>query len=77
MSFGLARGNPWRKLIDIWRSCRFVAAMMRSLCMLPGGLVGLCLTLLVLIIVGFVMLGGRSVVMVLLLGLGRVPLSFP
>ena len=24
--------------IDIWRSCRFIGAMMRSLCMLPGGL---------------------------------------
>ena len=24
--------------IDIWRSCRFVAAVMRSLCWLPGGL---------------------------------------
>ena len=24
--------------IDIWRSCRFIGAMMRSLCLLPGGL---------------------------------------
>ena len=24
--------------IDIWRSCRFIAALMRSLCLLPGGL---------------------------------------
>ena len=24
--------------IDIWRFCRFIAAMMRSLCLLPGGL---------------------------------------
>ena len=24
--------------IDIWRSCRFVGALMRSLCLLPGGL---------------------------------------
>ena len=24
--------------IDIWRSCRFVVALMRSLCLLPGGL---------------------------------------
>ena len=24
--------------IDIWRSCRFIGAVMRSLCMLPGGL---------------------------------------
>ena len=25
-------------IIDIWRSCRFIGAMMRSLCLLPGGL---------------------------------------
>ena len=25
-------------LIDIWRSCRFIGALMRSLCLLPGGL---------------------------------------
>ena len=25
--------------IDIWRSCRFIGASMRSLCLLPGGLV--------------------------------------
>ena len=24
--------------IDIWRSCRFIGALMRSLCLLPGGL---------------------------------------
>ena len=24
--------------IDIWRSCRFIGAVMRSLCLLPGGL---------------------------------------
>ena len=24
--------------IDIWRSCRFIGAMMQSLCLLPGGL---------------------------------------
>ena len=29
---------PFGPDIDIWRSCRFIAAMMRSLCMLPGGL---------------------------------------
>ena len=23
--------------IDIWRSCRFIGALMRSLCLLPGG----------------------------------------
>ena len=56
-------------------SCRFVGAVMRSLCLLPGGLVGLYLVLLVLIIAGFVILGGRRVVMVSLLGLEKVPLS--
>ena len=29
---------PFRPGIDIWRSCRFIGAMMRSLCLLPGGL---------------------------------------
>ena len=28
---------PFRPGIDIWRSCRFVGAFMRSLCTLPGG----------------------------------------
>ena len=28
---------PFGPGIDIWRSCRFIGAMMRSLCMLPGG----------------------------------------
>ena len=29
---------PFGPGVDIWRSCRFIGAMMRSLCMLPGGL---------------------------------------
>ena len=29
---------PFGPGIDIWRSCRFIEAMMRALCMLPGGL---------------------------------------
>ena len=29
---------PFGPGTDIWRSCRFIGAMMRSLCMLPGGL---------------------------------------
>ena len=29
---------PFGPGIDIWRSCRFIGAMMRSLCMLSGGL---------------------------------------
>ena len=65
---------PFGPGIDIWRSCRFIGAMMRSLCLLPGGLLGgLCLAPLVLIIAGFVILVGRSVAMDSLLGLGKVP----
>ena len=30
---------PFGPGIDIWRSCRFIGALMRSLCLLPGGLV--------------------------------------
>ena len=29
---------PFGPGIDIWRSCRFIGAMVRSLCLLPGGL---------------------------------------
>ena len=29
---------PFGPGIDIWRSCRFIGVMMRSLCLLPGGL---------------------------------------
>ena len=29
---------PFGPGIDIWRSCRFIGAMMKSLCLLPGGL---------------------------------------
>ena len=29
---------PFGRGIDIWRSCRFIGALMRSLCLLPGGL---------------------------------------
>ena len=47
--------------INIRRSCRFIVAMMRSLCLLPGGLVGLCIALLVLITADFVILVGRGV----------------
>ena len=67
---------PFGPGIDIWRSCRFIGAMMRSLCMLPGGL-GRFLSCSVganhcrLRHIGI--LGGRSVVMVLLLDLVRVP----
>ena len=43
---------PFGPGIDIWRSRRIIGALMRSLCLLPGGLRRLCLALLVLIIVG-------------------------
>ena len=62
--------------IGIWRSCRFIGALMRSLCLLPGGFGGLSRALLVLIIVDFVTLVGQNVVMVLLLDHLRVLLSF-
>ena len=62
--------------IDIWRSCRFIGALMRSLCLLPGGLGRFVPALLVLIIVAFVILGEKSVVMVSLLDHVRVLLSF-
>ena len=29
---------PFGPGIDIWRSCRFIGALMRSLCLLSGGL---------------------------------------
>ena len=29
---------PFGPGIDIWRSCRFIGALMRSLCLLPGGI---------------------------------------
>ena len=29
--------GPFCPGIDIWRSCRFIGALMRSLCLLPGG----------------------------------------
>ena len=55
---------PFGSGIDVWRSCRFGGAMMRSSSLAAWrGLVGLCLALLVLPIADFVILGGRSVVM--------------
>ena len=61
---------PFGPGIDIWRSCRLIGAMMRSLCFLLVVLDGLCLALQVLIIAGFVISVGRGVDMVLPLGLG-------
>ena len=65
---------PFGPGIDIRRSCRFIGAMIRSLCLLLVGFGGLCLAPL-LIIAGFVILGGRSVAMDSLLGLEKVPRS--
>ena len=67
---------PFGPGIDIWRSCRFIGALMRSLCLLLGGLRRFVPCSMVLMTAGFVMLGGRRVVMVLLPDLVRVPLSF-
>ena len=61
---------------DIWRSCRFIGSLMRSICLLPGGLRRFVPCSIGAIIVGFVILVGKSVVMVLLLDLERVLLSF-
>ena len=63
---------PFGPGIDIWRSCRFIGALMRSLCLLPGGLGRFLPCSVGPIIAGFVILGGRSVAMVLLRGHGRV-----
>ena len=67
---------PFGPGIHIWRSCRFIGALMRSLCLLPGGLRRFVPCSVVLIIVDFVTLAGRNVVMVSLLDLVRVLLSF-
>ena len=52
---------PFGPGIDIWRSCQFVGALMRSLCTLPGGSGRLFLVLLVLITVGSGILVGNGV----------------
>ena len=59
--------------IDIWRSCRFIGAMMRSLCLLHGGKVGLCPALLVPITAGLGTLGGKGVVITFVPGLVSRP----
>ena len=51
---------PFGPGTDIWLSCRFIGVLMRSLCLLPGGLRRfVCLAPLVPIIVGFVILVGE------------------
>ena len=67
---------PFGPGIDIWRSCRFIGALMRSLCLLLVGFGGLSRAPLVLIIVDFVTLVGKNVVMVSLLDHVRVLQSF-
>ena len=54
---------PFGPGIDIWRSCRVIGALMRSLCLLRGALLNWCP-----ITAGFGTLGGKSVVMALLPG---------
>ena len=49
---------------DIWRSCRLLVLLCGLFACYLGGWGGLCLAPSVLIIAGFVILGGRSVVMV-------------
>ena len=66
---------PFGPGIDIWLLSIYRCLDGLFLCCLVG-FVGLFLVLLVLTIVGFVILVGRSVAMVSLLGLGRVLLSF-
>ena len=53
---------PFGPGIDIWRSCRFLGAIFRALCLLPGGLGRFLPDLLV----------GKSAVMVLRPGLVRL-----
>ena len=68
---------PFGPGIDIWRSCRFIGALMRSRCLLPGGLgrfvpCSIGANLCRIRHVGW----ERGVVMVLPLDLVRVLLSF-
>ena len=66
---------PFGPGIDIWRSCRFIGALMRSLCLLPGELVRFVPCPLGANHCRVRQLGGKSVVMVLLRGLVRALLS--
>ena len=63
---------PFGPGIDIWRSCRFIGALMRSLCLPPGGLGRFVTCTRVLIIADYGILVGRSVVMGFLLDLEKV-----
>ena len=67
---------PFGPSIDIWRSCRFIGALMRSLCLLPGGFGRFVPCSIGANHCGLRHIGGRHVVMVSLLGLERVLLSF-
>ena len=55
---------PFGPGIGLWRSCRFIGALMRSLCLLPGGLGRFVPCSIGANHCRFVFLGGRSVVMV-------------
>ena len=46
--------------IDIWRSCRFIGTLMRSLCLLPGWLGKFVSCSMVPTIADFVILGGKN-----------------
>ena len=66
---------PFGPGIDMWRSCRFIGAMMRSLCMLLGGLGGVVPGSMGANHCRLHHVGWERCVMDLLLGLGRVPLE--
>ena len=61
---------------DIWRSCRFIGALMRSLCSLPVGLGRFLPCSIGANHCRLPHIGRKRVVIVLLLDLVRVPLSF-
>ena len=67
---------PFGPGTDIWRSCRFIGALMRSLCSLPGGLGRFVPCSIGANHCRLRHIGWRSVVMALLLHLVRVLLSF-
>ena len=67
---------PFGPGTDIWRSCKLLGALFRSLRDLPFGLRRLFLVILVLITVGFGTLGGSGVVMVFLPGPVSLRLRF-
>ena len=67
---------PFGPGIDIWRSCRFIGALMRSLCFLPGGLGRFVPCSIGANHCRLRHIGWENMVMVLLLDHGRVLRSF-